>query len=818
MKHTILALLCVLAFTLNSAFANEDPANEAPSTKGKGTISGSVTDQQSGSAMEYVNVVIYSEVDSALVTGVITDEKGQFSLEKIPQGKYYLKIQFLGYKSHFLKDIEITREKTIYDVGDIKLSPGNNEIAEVQVVADKRHVEYRIDKKIINPSQDIIASGGSAVQVLENAPSINVDIQGNVSMRNSTNFKVLIDGKETLLEGSEALRSIPASSIEKIELITNPSAKYEADGTAGIINVILKKNTKLGLNGVIDFSVNNRGTINSNIQLSYKPNKVNYHFKLRPVQNKWEYFREQSDYTLPELNPISKFNSSYEGNYREFYTMIGADIEFSEKSSLSFSAGNSWVDMTMNDKHEGIIYDLGSTGAVTTIDQAQKPIRPESNLVYDRVFDKPEHKLTLMGHYSSWDGNHLRELSNYSTDATFNLNGVASDTSIYADDINVNHYYKFRADYVRPLENGMTLETGFQSTHTLRIAEYDIRGGAGNIENVVKNEDLSFTSDYIRFIQAAYVTVSGELVKIQYKLGARAEYTDRTFEFDDSDPVDYNNLQVFPSVHLSRQLPNNQQLSASYSKRITRPQSFMMYAYPIYTDGNTIEMGDYNIIYEKGNSYEIGYNVRFKKFNINTEAFYRDVYDPINRIQLRDEVNDLTVIQLVNFDRQQSGGVELSLNVTPAQWIRIDVRGSDYFQRIDQNDHEEVNKVARSNEYNINGNVSLMFKSNTRVQLYAGYSSASQTVQGTREGQLFNGFGVSQSFFNHKLSINAGVWNLFNTAKWENTSDMGDVRRNYKYTVDRPFIHASISYRFNNYKPQKSVNFEESNYNSGQYD
>jgi outer membrane receptor protein involved in Fe transport len=816
--HVIILMLLIQSLGI-SLFANSDPESETAGKKPKGVLTGFVVEQSTGTYMEYVHVVLYNEQDSSLVSGVITNDKGKFNIEEIPEGNYYLKVQFIGYRSHFIKNIKITREKTIYNIGDIELKTGENELEEVQVVADKRHVEYKIDKKIINPTQDIVASGGTAVQVLENTPSVQVDIEGNVSLRGSSNYKVLIDGKESLMNSSDALKSVPASGIERIELITNPSANQEADGVAGIINIILKKNSKLGLNGVVDLSANNRGSLNSNIQLSYKPNKVNYHFKLRPSNRSFDYYRKYERYSMPEEELMFESLMDYESNYKEFYTMLGADIDLNEKNSVSLSAGNAWVNLAMQNIEKETNYQSDPSGSrVSTIHQGQQPIRPEINLLFDHIFDSAQHKFTFMAHYSSWDGNHYRHLSSYTTAPDFNTGELDADTSIYTDDINVNHYFKLRADYTKPLSNSMMFETGLQWTHSLRIAEYDVRTAPGNLDDVVKDESKCYTSDYIRYIYAAYATIAGSAFTIDYKLGLRGEYNDRNFIiYDTGEEAPYQKFHLFPSVHLSKNLPNDQVVNASYSKRITRPLSYQMYDFPIFLDGNNIEQGDMYVKEEKGNSYELSYNKRFKKINLYAELYFRDVHDPIGRIWIYDTTSNVGVSQLVNYKREQSGGVEFSMNYTTTDWLKFDLRGN-YGHHLIVNDFQDVPNRNESGVYGFNLMTNFYIKKKTRIQVNLGYQSGTATAQGIRDDSFHNSIGIRQTFLNNKISVNAGVWNLVNTARWKMVQITPDIKNVYEYKLSKPMVFFNISYRFNNYRPQKGVYFDESNYSSDQYE
>ena len=241
-----------------------------------GTIKGIVQDSKLEQALPYATVALYKTIDSSLVTGTITNGNGNFNLSGISEGNYYIEIDFIGFQKITVANIEYNDPYQQIDLGVIQLNPSSIELEEVTIKNNEPFLQYKIDRKVVNVSQHINAAGGSAIDVLENTPSVDTDMEGNVTLRGSSNFKVLIDGKPTILQGSDALSQLPASAIEEIEIITNPSAKYDPDGTAGIINVKLKKSKSSGLTGLISGSVGSSPLYSGNILLNYKLDKINF--------------------------------------------------------------------------------------------------------------------------------------------------------------------------------------------------------------------------------------------------------------------------------------------------------------------------------------------------------------------------------------------------------------------------------------------------------------------------------------------------------------------------------------------------------------
>ena len=279
MKKTFFIIFFVLLISGNLMAQHQGGRPGMNNMPARGVITGKVQEFATQNPMGYANVVIFSARDSSMVSGTVTAMDGSFILDKVPYGRYYMIANFIGFTKETIDDISITPQKPSVDLGLIELHSSTENLEAVEITGQKEHIEYQIDRKVVNVSQDIMAQGGTAVNALENTPSVQVDIDGNVSLRGSSSFQVLIDGRPSILEGSDALQQIPTSNIDKIEIITNPSAKYDPDGVAGIINVILKEKIDKGFNGLVNASVATNESYSFDFLLNYKINKFNYPLK-----------------------------------------------------------------------------------------------------------------------------------------------------------------------------------------------------------------------------------------------------------------------------------------------------------------------------------------------------------------------------------------------------------------------------------------------------------------------------------------------------------------------------------------------------------
>ena len=349
--YFIISILLILIFSTLKSYGQHKKNNISKD----GIITGKIIDADINKPIEYTNIVLYKVGDSSMVTGTISDSNGSFEIAELNYGQYYIEANFIGYHKKTVSNIRINPRKKIFNIGILKLKQASDNIDNIDIVADRVHVEYKIDKKIVNVSQDINAVSGSAVDVLENVPSVSVDIDGNVSLRGSSKFTVLIDGRPSVIQGADALEQIPASTIKNIEIITNPSAKYDPDGMAGILNIITKKNMLNGLSGIVNASIGNNNKYKTDMLLSYRTSKFTIFggFDYNNFNSPGNLISEQEIYstdTIEHTNIKGDRNRNRYGHKIKF----GIDYSIKRKTIISLSGnfgagshgGNSYSQIT----------------------------------------------------------------------------------------------------------------------------------------------------------------------------------------------------------------------------------------------------------------------------------------------------------------------------------------------------------------------------------------------------------------------------------------------------------------------------------------
>jgi outer membrane receptor protein involved in Fe transport len=805
-KKIVLATIASFV-TLLSIAQKQQYSGDPDALPVKGTIKGKVIDKSSGTPMEFASIALYNLADSSLVTGTISGSEGVFALNNIPPGKYYVVANFMGFEKVTVPDIMLSPRNLTFDIGSLGLAPDARELAEVEIIADQAHVEYRIDRKVVNVSQDINAATGTAADVLQNTPSVQVDIEGNVSLRGNGNFTVLIDGKPSILSGSDALQQIPASAIRNIEIITNPSAKYDPDGMAGIINVVTKKNALNGLSGIFNASVGTGDKYSTDFLLSYRTEKFNFTGGLNYSDNTYRgNSRSFSEFTGDTLRFVE--SSGTRNMIRDGYALkAGIDYFISESSTLSLAleTGNSsfgfggvqkqrnWSDpptlnrytLTENSSSRGgFYYDL--------------------NLNYTHKFKQPGHELISYFRYSSEKNQDSELQSIFMADDDFSLINGSIEEKIRTSEKGDESDYRFQADYTRPIGKDGKLEAGYQvriddQPETYVFENYDTLSGQW-IDNPLYTSEI----DFFNHIQAVYSTFGNKIGNYQYQIGLRGEYTDRRIKHANSDDAVFTKFDFFPTLHLSRSFNNNHQLMASYSRRINRPRGWDLEPFISYMDANTLRQGNPDLLPEYMNSFELGYQKTFGKSFISFEAFLKNTVNKIERvISVYDPVNAIRLMSVDNLSDDYSFGSELMLNWSQVKWLDLNLSTSLYKYWLEGNiNGEDISR--NSNNWDNRINATFNISSKTRLQLQGFYSGPSVTAQGTRSAYFYSNIALRQDFLDRKLSATLQVRDIFGSMKHKMTSSSPGFYSSMQYNREAQVVMLSLSYKLNNFKPQRS--------------
>lgn len=768
----------------------------------EGVIIGKIMDASSGNPMEYANVVLYSRRDSSIVAGTISEPDGSFTMEKVPYGLFYIVADFIGFEKAKRDTVFITPRRKTFNAGTIALQPAATEIEGVVVTADKSLVNYKLDKKIVNVSQDINSKSGTAIDVLRNVPSINVDIEGNVTMRGSSNFTVLIDGKPSALEGNDALQQIPAGTIDNIEIITNPSAKYDPDGVGGIINVVLKKQKLSGLSGLLNLSAGTGDKYRGDLLINYRSSKVNVYGGMD--YNNFNFGGSNDSYTETYGTDTTYRNISGERDFvREGIVFkSGIDYYINEHNtiSLSGSGGTYGFEVNANSNIHNYVNDILNSDYSLSENFTNRYGEYYSlNLNFDHQFADPGHKLTAMAYYSYRGGNDETEQNAYDTNSDYVIQ-PGNATRIKSNTEDGRDQYRFKLDYLKTLNAKSKLEAGYQSRISSNSQHYNFYDFNNTTQTWEINNLYTNRFNFSRNIHALYATYSDELWGIGYQLGFRGEYTDREIE-NELENTSYiiDRFDYFPTIHLSRQLGDKNQIMASYSKRINRPRGFFLDPAESYMDEYNIRKGNPALEPEYIHSFELSYQVSQNRNFINLEGYYRITENGISHITNLNE-NDIFVQTFDNLTSEYALGAELMINTEPFKWLRINGSGNLYNYRIEGDIVETANNESSSLNYDLRLNTTFKIFDATRLQVMLMYRSPTISAQGEREGFLATNASIRQDLFKGKLSATLQVQDIFSQMRHEFTNYGANFYSYSNFQLESPVINFTISYKINNYK------------------
>lgn len=808
-RYQIIAMLLVIIFS-EKTFAE----NNVPNAK-TGTITGRIIEASSNKPMEFVSISLYTHADSVFKTGTISNQKGEFKLDKIAFGSYYLSISFMGFDKTLSMPFELSDKNSTVNIGSLKMYEQSSQLKEVEITAEKSRVEYQIDKRVINVDKDIVARGGSAVNVLENTPSIQVDPQGNVTLRGSSDYIVLIDGKQTILKGSDALKQINAATIEQIEVITNPSARYEANAQSGIINVILKKEKLQGLSGTIYTTKGFPNKNSANVLLNYRKSKINVFGGVDFENNKYK-----NEITIDNISYLPggvQHFKSYALQY--FYSdnlmgKLGMDYDMDAKNSFTLQGSYGEKGFDQGTDSEYNYYWEGNNQQVYSKSSNALDVMgkvAEVSLDFQHKFGT-NHTLSISNNYVSWDGQDNNLLTENLSDNMYNNIKTIKMINFVKDNFNYN--YRFNIDYKREFKIG-THETGFQYRYEDR--DDDVRFRDFDTTSALWIPNPLFTSklDYVNDIYSGYATFASKIWGIGYMLGLRSEYFTRSIVFsNDGDTYNFDKFMLYPSVHLSRSFKDKHQFQLSYSRRINRPQPYLLNKTPAYIDPYNIFKGSPTIEPEYTDAFELNYRFMYKIMTISTQTYYRLTTNSFSSLRILDNTGIMTH-QLINSNNQTAYGIELGLDFNLNKWWQINSGGNFYRYNIESYvNNSTTNNKANSWDARLISNFTVL-KTATRIQAVGYVRGSGIDAQGNSTGFYTVNLALNQPLLKGKLNLGVSGQNIFNSIKYHYTVKSDKYNNDYLLQSEGPVILFTASISFNNFRDKQRGRSDDANFRGG---
>lgn len=803
-RTTVSFLLFCILFTF-SALSQTPTATPAD-----GHISGRLIDAGNGQPVEFATVVLFKKADNQPARSIQTDLQGGFKLDNIAYGKYLLRITFVGY-TNFVKDsVFIGPNHKSYAFGVLKMHAGKNSLLkEVTVQTKKSSIQLGIDRKIFSVDQSLVSDGGSATDLLANVPSVQVDVDGNVNLRGSSNVRILIDGKPSLLAGgtvSDILQSIPASSIETIELITNPSSKYDPEGQSGIINIVLKKNKSLGFNGNASLSGGTNNTFNSNISMAYQHKKVNLYGNYSHRQNERSgggYSYRDNILTGNNYNQTSVQNGQQAGNQIK----AGIDYNLTDKSTLGFSSNINFRD---NNRAQNSTTNIISPVLVQNGTLLANTYSPgtgnnhDFNLDYSKKFNKPKEEITA--NFSLAQG--AEDNNDDLTNANYNFAGT---TTAHKTQFNVNtgqsRNWNIQTDYTDPIGKTGKLEIGYRTT--MSRAENDFTADTLNFVTNQRIRDLRQSTNFIydEKTHAIYTNYQQQFGQYGIQGGARIEKTiinTNLVNFNKSNVQNY--FRVYPSLFLTDKLSETQTLQLSYSRRINRPRDRQIIPFVDSSDPLNLRTGNPNLRPEDVHSFELSFAKYWKATTLTSSIYYRRTNDILEFARTPYDNTGIYITDFFNFQYATNAGFEFiaRTDITSKWNITSNVNlYQGYVQGetlITKNVYgrDTTTVIANQSSFAYNGNLTTNFQLpySFSGQIRVDYQGPQAVAQGRTKVNSGVDAALKYDFYHHKASLSLNGRDIFNTRKFGYQTNDGtyinDVQRRFQ---SRTFI-MTLSYRF----------------------
>lgn len=770
--------------------------------QGKGNVTGSVHASGTNQFIEYATVSLFQLADSALVTGTITGGDGAFSLQEVPFGEYFLQIKFLGFKTATMQNVVLSKEQPIHALGKVALEATTEQLEGIEIAERQNQVTFKLDKQVVTVGEDNAVAGGNAIQILENTPSIQTDINGDITLRGSSNFTVLVDGKPSVLTGNEALRQIPASSIDYIEIITNPSAKYDAEGTAGIVNVVLKKGESgNGSSGFVELSAARYNSNQANIMFSQQRSRLSWSAGLS-YQNSPTLGSNEMDRVSFAPDTLWYQESRME---REWFrsggvAKAGVDYQLTETSSISasFQGGSRVVRTSSN-----------STNREFTIPvfQDDEYLRNYSNenigtytntaIVFSKNINEGK-KLSFDAQYSSWSGNHA-----VGFDET--LSGTTQFNMLETKEGSERQTLRLSTDYSTSLGKDLSLETGLRTRLQASESTYDVWEYQPSSETILINPSLGQAFSFNQWVHAAYGTLSGKVNNLNYMLGLRAEYGDRSVaSLEGSDSYDQQNLNIFPSLHISRAF-GTVQTKASFSRRVNRPQEWSLYPYITYIDPYNLKVGNPELNLDFTNSYELGVTKSWSKGFVSMELYHRNTDEAVNRV--RELQEDNTVLETpFNIASKKATGLESMLNLRPAGWFNMNLSARLYDFRFNGNLEDGTSLETQTLTWNTSANLNFYFPWDFHFQTTGFYYAPSVGPQGSTGSFGSVTMRLNKGFLKKSLMASFEVRDVFKTMRHAFTYSDAAFELHNQFRFNPQIYKLTVSYRFNKFNSSKARN------------
>ncbi|MEG9326342.1 TonB-dependent receptor [Salinimicrobium catena] len=794
------------------------------------TVTGKVTDE-GGIPLEYATISFQSTRNPEQLTGGITDPQGNFAIE-VPRGTYNINIEFISFEPKNFANRQIISD---LDMGTIVLGMAAGELDEVVVTAETTQVEVRLDKKIYNIGKDLTTAGGTVADALNNVPFVSVDIEGGISLRGNENVRILINGKPSAMAGfgnTDVLSQLPAEAIERVEVITSPSARYDAEGTAGILNIILKKEKTLGFNGSVSARVGHPDQVGLSANVNYRTNKFNlfnttgFRYFDAPGMaysdtRYFEYTDADGELVTPTFDRLIEDRQMDRLN-RNFYTSLGMEYYLTDRSSITatgFYRYGEDEDLTTNNS---LAFKDGTLETLRKENQIENDNSYQIALNYINKFNDSGHQLTADFQYERDE-----ETQNGNINEVILSNTTSIEDPFYPRERTFTeesqNEFLIQTDYVRPIGEDAQFEAGYRGNFEEEVTDYQLLledQQSGSLELTPLSNIFTYTEN-VNSLYSQYGNKFGDfsfllglrLENTQLKGKIESELTEEELQEEFGIPIDTdfdnNYLGLFPTVNLIYELGEQENVTLGYNRRINRPRGWFINPFPSRASRTNIFQGNPNLQPAYSDAFDLGYLKRWKKLTLTSSVYYQYETDSFERVEQistveDDEGNNNEVIRTIpiNLATNQRVGAEAGLLYNPAKWLRLN--GSvNFFQFDTEGEYNGVDYSAKNTSWYGRFSSKVTLPAKIDWQTNAFYRGASEGAQTETDGIFMVDMAVSKELFNDKASLTLNVRDLLNSRKREAYTITERFERNSEFQWRQRSITLSFTYRFNQQRNER---------------
>lgn len=775
-------------------------------------ITGKVVDA-SGTPIEFVNVVLKLAGSNEFVSGGVTDLQGGFNLESLPAGAYRLEISFVGYLP-YSQDITVQRLNQTINLRTIELREDAQMLGEVEIVRQGSSMRFDIDKKVFNVDQNVAAAGASASEVLENIPSIEVDNDGNISLRSNSNVEVWINGKPSGLDEdnrAQFLEQLPAGSIESVEVITNPSAKFSPEGTAGIINIVLKKDRRSGffgsVSGGIDYQIVDKVGGNASANFNYSSSKVDFSLNAgfrqrngggKGYTDRWSLNAGDTTAWMHQDNRDARKGWGIFGR-------AGVDWHIDERNTLGLSGmvntrdNTNWSEID----YDAVRYALPDTAVYRhRTDQTAQRLSYDIELDYLHELDKRGSEIRASLSYSNNDRDQ---------NSDYNQTVERGRASAYRQEQYngfVNQRAELKTDYMQKVRDNMKVEAGVALNWQDRFAN--------SYTNDLLADDSASLSAYNDFtyrewIAAAYAAYGAKFGGLSFSAGLRGEYTHTEVGTRDASADDYTvsrkgYFQLYPTAYLSYAFPKGHELQLNYTRRVNRPRGRQLSAYRNVSDSTSISYGNPNLMPEFANALELNYLKSWEQHTLSASLYYRYSTNVVQRVQFESPENpNVMETTYDNVANRQSAGIELVAKDNFTSWLNTTVTANAFYERMSGIDYNGVHlqDASQGFSWNVRLMANFLFTKTFTGQLTAAYFSPRVIAQGRTKDFYSIDIGLRKSFLDRTLNLAFTVRDLLNSRGWKKLTWGDTFYQDFERQPAGQRFTLSLTYNFGNMKDRK---------------